>query len=558
MNFLQRYGRQYALLLLLGAVHALSFAPGPLPAWSLPFVQIFSLAFLAYRVFKSATPWQAAAGGFAFGLANFALGFYWLYISMHDYGGMAAGLAGAAVVLLAAFKALFVAAAVGLARWLSSRHLHAASHYGWQLLIAALWASTWTLAEWLRGTLFTGFPWLNVGYAHVEGVLAGWAPIFGVYGLAWFAAFASGAIALLACAKDTGNDARAAIGVGCAIVAGLLGIALGHIGWSHPHGTPIMVRLVQGGVPQSEKFDPQLIQRGLETYMQLAKLPPKEAEAAPHLIVLPETVVPLFQDRVAPSLWQQWLDIAGERNAQILMGAPLHDQHDGQDRYTNSAISFNAQTPLAALTAGNPDMRYDKHHLVPFGEFVPPGFRWFVDTMQIPLGDFNRGQVRQALFPIEGQMISPDICYEDVFGEEIIQTVRNSDGLGPGATILVNMSNLGWFGDSWALRQHLQISRMRAMETARPMLRATNTGMTAAIDPNGAVRAALLPMTPGVLDVEVQGMSGFTPYVRWGNMPILAWVGLILLLGLLLRRRAYSDDARNAENSSAASGIENK
>lgn len=552
------FSRQAAGSLLLGAIHALSFAPGPLPAWSLPFVQIFSLAFLAFYVFQAATVRQAALNAFLFGIANFALGFYWLFISMHEYGGMAAPLAGAAVLLLAAVEALFIVAAATLSRWLSARHLRTHSNYGWHLLIAAIWASSWTLAEWLRGTLFTGFPWLNVGYAHVEGVLAGWAPLLGVYGLAWFASFASAAIALLTCAKDTSNDARAAVGVGCAIVVGLLGIALGHIAWARPHGTPIIVRLVQGGVPQSEKFDPELIQRGLDTYMQLAMLPPKEADGAPQLIVLPETVVPLFQDRVAPSLWQQWLDISRERNARILMGVPLHDQQDGQDRYTNSAISFDAQTPLDTLLAGNPQMRYDKHHLVPFGEFIPPGFRWFVDMMQIPLGDFNRGAVRQALFPIEGQMISPDICYEDVFGEEIIQTVRDSDTLGPGATILVNMSNLGWFGDSWALRQHLQISRMRAMETARPMLRATNTGMTAAIDPNGAVRAALLPTVPGVLDVEVQGMSGFTPYVRWGNVPVLAWIGLILLLGLLLRRRTYSDEARNAVNSSAAKGGENK
>ncbi len=537
MSYFKHLSRRYAGPLLLGAVHALSFAPGPLPSWSLPFIQIFSLAFLAFYVFQAGTIRQAAAAGFLFGLANFALGFYWLYISMHEYGGMAAWLAGAAVLLLAAALSLCVVAAVVLARWLSARHLHIHSSYAWQLLIAAVWASSWTLAEWLRGTLFTGFPWLNAGYAHVEGVLAGWAPLLGVYGLTWFATFASAAIALLACAKDTKNDARAAVGVGCAIVVGLLGIALGHIAWSKAQGDPIIVRLVQGNVPQSEKFDPALLERGLASYMSLAALPPKELDGAPQLIVLPETVIPLFQNQIAPQIWQQWLAIAQARNARILMGAPLHDQHQGRDRYTNSAISFDAQTPLAALVAGNAGMRYDKQHLVPFGEFIPPGFRWFVDAMQIPLGDFDRGALRQALFPVKGQMISPDICYEDVFGEEIIQSVRDSDHLGPGATILVNISNLAWFGDSWALRQHLQISRMRALETARPMLRATNTGMTAAIDPNGSIRAVLAPMSKGVLDVEVQGMTGLTPYVRWGNAPVLAWAGLILLLGWFLRKR---------------------
>lgn len=524
-------------VILAGAVHALSFAPGPLPHWVLPFVQIFSLAILAFCVFRTNTARQAAVGGFLFGLPNFALGFYWLYISMHEYGGMASPLAGAAVLLLAAALSLFTAVAAALSRWISASHLNNFSNYRWQLLVAAQWASAWTLFEWLRGTLFTGFPWLNIGYAHVEGVLAGWAPLLGVYGMAWLAAFASAAIALLACAKDTDNDAKAAVGVGLAIVSGLIGIALGHIAWTRPMGEPMMVRLVQGNVPQSEKFDPELMQRGLATYMKLAALEPREPDGNPDLIVLPETVIPLFQDNVAPQVWQQWKEIAQSRNARILMGVPLHDKVQGKDRYTNSAISFDAETPLQSLLSANPDMRYDKQHLVPFGEFVPPGFRWFVDAMHIPLGDFNRGPLRQALFQIGGQVIAPDICYEDVFGEEIVASVRDSEQYGPGASILVNISNLAWFGDSWALRQHLQISRMRSMETGRPMIRATNTGMTAAIAPNGVVRAALEPMSKGVLDVEVQGMTGYTPYVRTGNAPVLTWSVLLLALGLLQRRR---------------------
>ncbi|MGB3289041.1 MAG: apolipoprotein N-acyltransferase [Burkholderiaceae bacterium] len=524
-------------LALLGAVHALSFAPDPLPPWALPFVQIFSLAALAYYVFRSATVRQAALGGFLFGTANFALGLYWLYISMHDYGGMAAPLAGAAVLVLAMGLALFTMLGTAMARRLAAGHLRNFSNYRWQLLAAAVWASSWTLAEWLRGTLFTGLPWLNIGYAHVEGVLASWAPVLGVYGLAWLAAFASGAIALLACAKDTENDAKAAVAVGLAIVSGLIGIALGHVVWSQPLGKPMIVRLVQGNVPQSEKFDPQLIDQGIATYMRLAALPAKEAADAPKLIILPETAMPVFQDAIPPQLWQQWLSIAQARDARILMGIPLHNRQDGPDRYTNSAIAFDAGTPLEALRAGEPGMRYDKQHLVPFGEFVPPGFRWFVDAMRIPLGDFNRGAPRQALFRIGDQFVAPDICYEDVFGEEIIRSVRPDPTHGPGASVLVNLSNLGWFGNSWALRQHLQISRMRALETARPMIRATNTGTTAAIDPNGAVRGALDPMVKGVLDVEVQGMQGLTPYVRWGNAPILIWSALFLLLGLALGRR---------------------
>lgn len=527
-------------LLVLGAVHALSFAPGPLPAWSLPFVQIFSLAVLAAVAFGSSSAGRAAAAGFWFGIANFALGLYWLYISMHSYGGLAGPLSAAAVLLLAAALSLYMALAAGLARWLSGRHLHGRADYRWQLLIAAVWASAWAGTEWLRGTLFTGFPWMNIGYAHVEGVLASWAPVVGVYGVAWLAAFASGAIALMARSRNGVNDASAAVAVAAAIVIGLAGILLGHIVWFQPHGKPMIIRLVQGAVPQSEKFDPQLMNQGIENYMRLAALPPKEADGAPGLIVLPETVMPVFQDRIAPQVWEQWLQIARERDADILMGIPLHKNLDGRDRYTNSAIVIDQYTPLSALGAGALHMHYDKHHLVPFGEFVPFGFRWFIDALQIPLGDFDRGTSRQPLFMIAGQNIAPDICYEDLFGEEIIESVRDSELHGPGANILVNISNLAWFGDSWALRQHLQIARMRALETARPMLAATNTGTTAAIAPDGSVGAALPVLHKGVLDVEVQGTTGLTPYVRWGNGPVLIWTGLLLLLGLALRKQMPS------------------
>lgn len=539
LNLRHPFDGRLAGLALLGAAHALSFAPGPLPPWALPYIQTFSLAILAYHALRAPSAGAAARYGFAFGFGNFACGLYWLYISMHFYGGMALPLAISAVLLLAAALALYAACATALARWLAG--IWSASSYSGvrQLFTAALWASSWTLTEWLRGTLFTGFPWLNIGYAHIEGVLAPWAPIMGVYGVAWLAAFASAAIALLACAKDTKNDAKAAVGVGLAIVSGLIGIGLGHVAWTKPQGDPLIVRLVQGNIPQSEKFDPVLMNRGIATYLELAALPPKTPDGEPDLIVLPETVMPLFQDSIAPAAWQKWRDVAAQRNADILMGVPLRDQRDGTMRYTNSAIAFDASTPLAALTQAAPPQRYDKHHLVPFGEFIPPGFRWFVDAMKIPLGDFDRGETRQPVFQIEGQRIAPDICYEDVFGEEIIRSVRDHEEHGPGATILVNLSNLAWFGDSWSLRQHLQISRMRALESGRPMIRATNTGMTAAIDPHGVVRAALAPMSKGVLDVEVQGMTGLTPYVRWGNIPVLVWTMLLLLLGLGLRKRRH-------------------
>ncbi|NLY28411.1 MAG: apolipoprotein N-acyltransferase [Alcaligenaceae bacterium] len=511
-------------LFFLGGAHALAFAPGPLPGWSLPVVQVVCLALLAYAVFGSTRTRQAALRAFAFGLGSFSVGLYWLYTSMHVYGGMHPAPAGLAVLALAGFLALYGSAAAALTHWLFAyRH---ADHNRLRAMVlgAALFASSWTLFEWFRGTLFTGFPWLNIGYAHIDGMLSGWAPLLGVYGVAWIAAFIAAGMALFAQARQAGNDSKAAAALGVGLVIGFSGLALGSIHWTHDYGNRLIVRLVQGNVPQSLKFDPAHLQKGLETYMHLAALPPKEANGAPAIIILPETVIPLLQNRIPAGVWERWIDIARQRQATLILGAPLAEQTDGKPRYSNSAIAISADTTPDELLSARLAMRYDKHHLVPFGEFVPTGFRWFVEQMNIPLGDFHPGPLDQAPFAVAGQRLAPNICYEDVFGEELLAAVTASNN----ATLLVNLSNLAWFGDSWAVRQHLHISRMRARETGRPMLRATNTGMTAAIDPNGKVRAVLAPNALGVLDVEVQGTTGLTPYARWGNNPVLLLSAMVL------------------------------
>ncbi|WP_322996338.1 apolipoprotein N-acyltransferase [Castellaniella sp.] len=520
-------------VLLAGALQALCFAPGPLPGWSLPFVQIASLAVLATYTWKAHSVRRAAWYGWLFGLMQFSIGVYWLTISMHQYGGLSLPLAVAALLLFAAAMALYAAGACALSAWLCAGCAQPEQGAPRQILNALTWASAWTLFEWLRGTLFTGFPWLNAGYAHAEGMFAAWAPLVGVYGLAWLSAFAAGAIALMLRAKDTAYDRSAASTIALALASGLLGIALAHIEWGRPHGEPMLVRLVQPATPQEMKFRPEAFMATQQHLLQLAGLPAKVPADQPALIILPETVMPYMQDRIPPAVWQPWLDLASRTQAGILLGLPLHTQADGRDRYTNSATLIQPQDTEAPLVSER--WHYDKHHLVPFGEFIPPGFHWFVQAMNIPLGDFDRGSLGQAPVAVQGQNFAVNICYEDAFGEEIataIHAQRESD-----ANILVNISNLAWFGNTWALRQHLWISRIRALETARPMIRATNTGITAAIDPHGEVRGMLDPARPGVLDVEVQGTTGTTPYVRWGNGPILGWLALGLLLAFRSRKR---------------------
>jgi len=524
-----------------GALHATSFAPEPLPTWALPWVQLCSMAVLACLIWRSANIRRAAGLGFAFGLSTFALGLYWLHISIHLHGGVAWLPAALAVLLLAAFASLYYAAATALAWRLSARAPQRGAH---GLQATLIWASSWTLLEWLRGTLFTGFPWLNVAYAHTDSVFSGWASVAGAYGVAWFASFAAATLALLVwtCAHPATQAAPRRMATRfsplfVALLAGasaLSGMLWSRVAWVTDYGQTLHVRLVQGNVAQSEKFDPALLRQHLDHYRALAALPAENGNPYPDLIVLPETAIPVLQDRLPAAQWQQWHDIA--RQATLLVGVPVHTTADGRHVYTNSVVALDAATDIAALIRGSA-ARYDKSHLVPFGEFIPAGFAWFVNAMAIPLGNFDRGATRQALFTIAGQAIAANICYEDVFGEDIVQAVRASNLYGDnGANVLINFSNLAWFGNSWALRQHLQMARMRTMETRRPMLRATNTGMTAAISPHGEVYATLTAHQVGVLDVRVQGTQGLTPYVRFGNLPILIWLACTLLFCAKLRQ----------------------
>jgi apolipoprotein N-acyltransferase len=526
-------------LLLAGLVHALCFAADPLPAWSLAPLEILSLAVLAHATFTAPSARSAFLRGWLFGFATYALGVYWIFISLHTYGYMPAPLAAGGVGALAVFLGLYPGLACALARHLQPADMGAISPRARWLHATLTWAGAWMAFEWLRGIILSGFPWLNIGYAHVDSPLAGWAPVLGVYGMALIAAFAAAALGAWLRLRDAARIERgASAAVVLAVLLALAGAGLHQVRWSRPAGAPIAMRLIQGNVEQSQKFDPAQMEHGLLQHMNLATQPPEPGQAAPSVMLLPETILPVFQDQADPKVWQLWLRIAAESRASFIMGLPLHRRDSHGDIYTNGALGFDAQTPLAQLMGGDTAMRYDKRHLVPFGEYVPTGFRWFVDAMSIPLGDFDRGPVRQTPFALAGQHIALNICYENLFGEELLPALLAGPNGEPGATILANISNLGWFGDSWALLQHLNISRLRTLETARPMVSATNTGITASIDERGRVLAQLPTHVAAVLPVSVQGMSGLTPYARWGDKPALALAGLILIAAFARRFRA--------------------
>jgi apolipoprotein N-acyltransferase len=500
------------------------------------------MAWLVTCVWRAPTGLYAARRAWFFALGHFVVGLYWLTISMHVYGSMPMPLAIVALVALSAYLALFASLAAWLVHQIKAVTRSSLSAMGWA---SFAWASAWTVSEWLRATLFTGFPWLNIGYAHVDSWFAGWSSVLGLYGVTFVTAFSAAAIAtLVGTHARTQTSLRALIGV-LAILFALSGLILGHIKWSTPTGAPLVARLVQGNVDQGVKFTPDHLYKIIQEHLRLAATPVPVGSPQPQVVLLPETVMAVFQHQIAPAAWQAWIDIAKTQRSTLLIGSALYDSKTGA--YTNSVIGIDGSTTVQQLSNATMAQRYDKSHLVPFGEFVPFGFRWFVNLMSIPLGDFTRGTSKQKPFVIDGQRLAPNICYEDIFGEELLPAVRGTTGAQDGATILANFSNLAWFGDSWALRQHWQMSRLRAIETSRPMLRATNTGATGAIDHRGRDIAQLPPNRVGVLDTTIQGQQGLTPYVRLGNGLILG-ISVLILFAAWWRRKSPSTSASTIIN----------
>lgn len=491
-----------------GAITPFAFAP--FGFWPL---QIGCLAILISVILHTEHSRFAFFTGWSYGTASLVSGLHWLYVSMHTYGGMPFPLAAAAVLCLA----LFLGALSGIACMLTRFFMK-----GWKtgtgITAILIFPAFWVLSEWVRGWIVTGLPWLVTGYAHTDDPLAGYAPLIGVYGVSFIAAVVAGAIAFFFHIgrrhwKISLTAVMATIGL-----TFLAGTALQHINWTHPYGDPIQVRLLQGNVAQEFKFTPDQIGRTLDMYAGMITARPAD------LIVTPETAIPVYPHQLPENYFGYLSNYAAQTHSHLVLGIPLTDS---PTVYTNSLI---VMSPEDADKPGLAGYRYNKHHLVPFGEFIPTGFRWFVRLMRIPLGDFTRGEPLQKPFKIKNQQILPNICYEDIFGEEIADQIRHEYQTGqPTPTILLNISNIAWFGNTIALPQHLQISQMRSLETGRPMLRATNTGATAVIDAKGHTTALLAPYIRDELAAVVQGTQGITPFIRFGNIPILV-IALIALI----------------------------
>ncbi|WP_218510903.1 apolipoprotein N-acyltransferase [Variovorax sp. dw_308] len=514
---------------LAGAAQAASIA-WPWSGHPLWWLQLLSLAGLVWlleglRLDAAPKPWRRGFGlGWAFATAWLCGNFWWLFISMHTYGGMAAPLAALAVLALAAALGLYYAVACSVFVGWGPRH--------W-LCRAVSFSALWTVAELIRGYWFTGFPWGAGGYAHVEGPLAMLAPLVGVYGIVAIAALAAAMMAQCLRLDYRGKGSWLAPAGVVLMLGGLgtLGVTDVTAGAAKAPPPPLQIALLQGNIPQDEKFIPG---GGIATALDWYGMQLRDASAS--LVVTPETALPLLPSQLPPGYLPAIASRYGSGSQAAIVGLPMGDGRG----YTNTVLGFK-------VGQAEP-YRYDKHHLVPFGEFVPGMFRWFTDMLSIPLGDFARGGLAQPSFEWLGQRIAPNICYEDLFGEEIGANFRD-EALAP--TILLNVSNIAWFGDSVAIDEHLAISRMRALEFQRPMVRATNTGTTAVIDHHGVVTQSLPRLTRGVLVATVEGRNGITPYAAWvsrfGLVPL--WLAAMLVIAItvlpgVLRRRPLRGPSR--------------
>lgn len=501
---LQVFFERFALRLAFPAGAALTLAFAPFGIWPLA---ILCPAWLFFA-WQGASPRRAAAIGFWFQAGTFLAGTYWLYHSVHTIAGAPVW---AALLLMLSLVAI-MAAYMALLGYVQARWLPAGGALRWLVGLPA----SWVLLEWLRGWFLSGFPWLSLGYAQIDSPLAGLAPLLGVYGISLACVLSAGALPTLV----LGTRPVRMLGLAVLATVWLTAWPLWHRDWTQDAGQPVSVAVVQAAVPQDHKWSPEWRDRTLSLYRDLA---------SPHfgtpLIVWPEAALPDVAHQLRDYLSALWSD-ARAAHSDLLMGLLHYDPQ--QDAYYNGVLALSDTAQW-----------YNKRHLVPFAEFFPvPGFiRSWMRLMNLPYSDFAAGNARQPLLQAAGQKIGTTICYEDGFGAEQLGVLAE-------ATLLVNVTNDAWFGDSSAPPQHLEISRMRALEAGRDMVRAANDGISALIAADGAIIATLPRFKAAVLTGQVQPRTGLTLYARAGNWPVVMLSLLGVILVVALTRRTPSPSGR--------------
>ncbi|HME37487.1 MAG TPA: apolipoprotein N-acyltransferase [Steroidobacteraceae bacterium] len=457
-----------------------------------------------FALIRGLPPRRAGWTGAAFGAGLFTFGTYWLYTCIHIFGLAPIWLT---VILQTSLVALMSAYSAALCYLANRFWLKPGATRAWVVLPVL-----WVLLEWLRGWALSGFPWLSLGYAMIDSPLKGWAPLAGIYGVTWATATIAAAIVVLSTPAVTASRRLFALGAIAILV--LIPALLAHRGWTHAAGPPLSVAAVQGAVSQDQKW---LAKNRDETMLRYSGL---TADAwGARLIVWPEAALPVLASDI-PDYLRRLKELGRAHGSDLAVG--LLNYEPSTMRYYNGLL-------VLSDSGGG---WYYKRHLVPFGEYFPvPAFvRTWLRLMSLPYADISAGSESQPTLSAAGQKLGLTICYEDAFGSRQLEVLRD-------ATLLINVTNNAWYGDSTAPHQHLQIARMRALEAGRYLVRAANDGITAVIGPQGEIVARLPQFQEAVLRAEVRPMTGLTPYARFGNYPVVAGAGILLGMAVWRRRR---------------------
>ena len=461
------------------------------------FLVLISLSSLFYLWHKTDTAKETFITGYLFGLAMFGIGVSWLHISINLFGGMNIIGAWFFTFLLIAFISLYPALCGYIVKRFFEKHF--------LFVLPALWLFT----EWMRGWLLTGFPWLNIGTSQTDSLLSNFAPVIGDYGISFIVCLIAISLVNIIIGKT-----KTKMVSGCIILVVFIApLSLSKINWVDNNEQTLSVTLVQGAIPQAEKWRPELREKTYEIYSGLS-----DPYWSSDLIIWPETAIPSYY-HTADDFIDRISDKRQNANAYFMSGIVNKDLT--ADKYFNSILLMDGTHRF-----------YNKHHLVPFGEYLP--LKSLLDRMlrflQIPMSDFSSGEFENKLLETDKAIFGMSICYEDAYGTEIRQAL-------PDANILINVSNDAWFGDSFAPHQHLQIARMRAIENGRYLLRATNTGISAIIDNKGNIVEQSPQFKPHALNAEAKLFNGATPFSQYGNTVILSISFIILLISFVLQRR---------------------
>lgn len=468
---------KYFAAILAGGILFFAFAP-----FSLYPLAIIALILLLWSWHKL-SPRQTFIAGLLFGISFFALGASWIYISLHQYGFMPIPLALFVTVLFVLFLALFPATqGCCLNKFLSRYHA---------IKILLAFPLLYTLSDWIRSWIFTGFPWLNLGYSQIDSPLRGLAPIVGVYGIAFVVAFSASTVIYLLLTK---NRKLRFLPIIAALTLWLGSANLSTINWTKPYGKPIKVSLIQGNIAQEIKWQQEQLPSILQQYYA-----DSSDNWQSQIIVWPEAAIPTFPENI-PSFIDKLNQEAKAHHTTIISGIPLaqFDAINNKTNYYNAIASFGAKQHY-----------YYKRHLVPFGEYtpLPKIFQWCMQHLTIPMSDFAKGPQRQQPFDVNGIIIAPFVCYEIAYPSLALDYL-------PQAHLFLTVSDDSWFGRSVAATQHLEIARMRSAESGRYQLVTTNTGVTAVIDDHGYIVKQAPSFQRTVVNSEVQPMQGATPWVK--------------------------------------------